>query len=100
MPRRYDRQVRGIVLLLAAFLFTAGSAPKTSAGPFEAQVRPILERRCVPCHFAGGSMYQKLPFDRPATVLRLREKLFTRIKNEGDRKVIRAFLAATPAARS
>lgn len=100
MPRRYDRQVRAALLFLAALLSVTGSAPKTSTGPFEARVRPILERRCVPCHFEGGSMYQKLPFDRPATVLRLREKLFTRIKDEGDRKVIRAFLAATPAARS
>ncbi|MEP6741193.1 MAG: hypothetical protein ABJB61_01745 [bacterium] len=38
-------------------------------------------------------MYQRLPFDRPETIKTLGEKLFTRIKDENDRKVIREFLA-------
>ena len=61
---------------------------------FEANVRPILDQHCKPCHFAGGRMYDKLPFDRPETILKLGEKLFTRIKNEDDRAVIRRFLAS------
>jgi hypothetical protein len=60
---------------------------------FATQVQPILAARCRPCHFPGGSMYARLPFDRPATILELREKLFTRIKNEKDRQTIRSFLA-------
>ena len=56
----------------------------------------ILERKCQPCHFAGGKMYGKLPFDKPETVYKLGEKLFTRIKDPHEQEVIRAFLAAAP----
>ena len=64
---------------------------------FGTQVRPILEARCRPCHFTGGQMYDRLPFDRAATIVALREKLFTRIKDEHDRRTIRDFLAQHPA---
>lgn len=60
---------------------------------FHASVEPILKERCMPCHFAGGKMYGKLPFDRPETIVSLGERLFTRIKDEEQRKVIRKFLA-------
>ncbi len=60
---------------------------------FETQVRPVLESRCQPCHFAGGSMYESLPFDRPATIRTLGEKLFTRIRDEREQALLRAFLA-------
>ena len=61
---------------------------------FEKSVRPILEKRCQPCHFEGGKMHAKLPFDRAETIEKLgTKKLFTRIKDEHDRDVIRKFLA-------
>lgn len=66
--------------------------PATVPVRFETQVRPILER-CRPCHFEGGKMYTRLPFDKPETVLTLGEKLFTRIHADSDQAVIRAFLA-------
>lgn len=59
---------------------------------FETQVRPVLENRCQPCHFAGGKMYESLPFDRPATIHTLGEKLFTRIRDEREQALLRAFL--------
>ena len=81
-------------LCLMIIGFSRG-APKPSAAPpsFEADIKPILSR-CTPCHFSGGKMYDKLPFDRPETVVRLGEKLFTRIKKEEERAKIRQFLAA------
>jgi len=60
---------------------------------FAKDVRPILERRCTPCHFSGGVMYARLPFDRAETITKLGTKLFTRIKREDEQKIIRAFLA-------
>ena len=54
---------------------------------FATQVRPILESGCTPCHFAGGTLYQRLPFDRPETIKTLGAKLFTRLKDENDRPV-------------
>jgi hypothetical protein len=38
-------------------------------------------------------MYQRLPFDRPETIKTLGEKLFTRLKDESERRIIREFLA-------
>ena len=66
---------------------------------FEKDVRPILEHRCTPCHFAGGKMYERLPFDKPETITKLGTKLFTRIKREKEQQVIRAFLATAPERR-
>jgi hypothetical protein len=60
---------------------------------FNAQVRPLLESRCTPCHFTGGTMYERLPFDRPETIKQLGTKLFTRLKDENDQRVIRDFLS-------
>ena len=59
---------------------------------FTTQIRPILEARCQPCHFSGGKVYQKLPFDRPETIKTLGTKLFTRIKDEKEQALIREFL--------
>jgi hypothetical protein len=60
---------------------------------FTTHVKPILQSRCQPCHFSGGVMYQRLPFDRSETIKTLGEKLFTRIKDEHERRIIRDFLA-------
>lgn len=68
--------------------------PAPPAKPeFERDVRPILEKRCQPCHFEGGKMYARLPFDKPETVDHLGTKLFTRIKKKNEQAIIQAFLA-------
>ena len=79
----------GLFLFIGSF----ASAPAPQRVDFNSEVRPIFERRCQPCHFPGGKMYQRLPFDRPETIVKLNTKVFTRIKDEQDRAVIRRFLA-------
>lgn len=70
----------------------ADSMPATSRRVvFASEVQPILER-CRPCHFEGGKMYEKLPFDSPDTIRSLGTALFTRIKDEDEQAIIRAFL--------
>ena len=59
---------------------------------FARDVQPILAGRCQPCHFPGGRMYDRLPFDRPETIRQLGTKLFTRVKDEGSQATIRQFL--------
>ena len=59
---------------------------------FDSEIRPILQARCQPCHFQGGKVNDKMPFDKPETITRLGTKLFTRIKDEKERSVIREFL--------
>jgi hypothetical protein len=60
---------------------------------FASDIRPILQSRCQPCHFQGGQMYEKLPFDKPETITKLGTKLFTRIKSEDEQRVITEFLS-------
>ena len=38
-------------------------------------------------------MYERLPFDRPETIKKLGTKLFTRIKDEKERRLLSEFLA-------
>ena len=73
----------------------ASTPPPIAAHPvdFAAEIQPILESHCQPCHFPGGKMYERLPFDRGETIVGLGEKMFTRIKDEGEQGVIREFLA-------
>jgi hypothetical protein len=102
-----------IILLLFVAVFVGacreGRTASTSAGAqtfaslsvasppkkpdFETQIKPIFQARCQPCHFQGGTVYDKMPFDKPETITRLGTKLFTRIKDEKERQKIREFLA-------
>jgi hypothetical protein len=85
----------GVILILASCLLASSPAPQPKATPvdFATQIRPILEKRCQPCHFTGGKMYEKMPFDRPQTIHTLGEKMFTRIKDPKEQAILRAFLA-------
>jgi len=77
-------------------LSLSSQASKSSAAQtkvdFDTQIKPILQQRCQPCHFSGGVMYQRLPFDRAQTITTLGTKLFTRIKDEKEQRLIREFL--------
>jgi len=97
MAERQRAAVAAAVAAVAAPAPPSGDAPARRVD-FATQVRPILEARCQPCHFPGGKMYARLPFDRAETIIRLREKLFTRIKDEDQRRVLREFLAQHSAA--
>jgi hypothetical protein len=63
---------------------------------FDTQIKPILASKCMPCHFQGGQMYDRLPFDRPETIRKLGTRLFTRIKEQNDRRLIEEFLTQSP----
>ena len=73
---------------------TRSSASATNAKvDFDSQIAPLLKSKCMPCHFSGGKVYDKLPFDRAETIKTLGTKLFTRIHDENERKLIREFLS-------
>jgi len=89
-----------VMIALALLLVESGGVvkPATSSKPnarvdFDTQLKPIFQSKCMPCHFSGGKMYDRLPFDKPATIKKLGTRLFTRIKDEHDRKLIEDFLA-------
>jgi len=81
------------VWLLPLLIAVSAQGGTEAKDTFHGSVEPMLKERCTPCHFAGGKMYGKLPFDRPETIVSLGERLFTRIKDEKQRGVIRKFLA-------
>jgi hypothetical protein len=74
---------------------TSAATPKARVD-FETQLKPIFKSKCMPCHFEGGQMYDRLPFDQPATIRKLGTRLFTRIKEENDRRLIEDFLNEAP----
>ena len=97
-PRTTYSPMAMVAPLEAAVPIAAGPADKSEppAAPaidFKTEVQPIFVKRCSPCHFPGGSMHGKLPFDNPNTIEHLGEKVFSRIKAEDERAVIRAVLA-------
>jgi hypothetical protein len=63
---------------------------------FETQLKPLFQSKCMPCHFSGGKVYDRLPFDKPETIRKLGTRLFTLIKEENDRRLIEDFLAQAP----
>jgi hypothetical protein len=74
--------------------FATSSLASTAKKPdFANEIKPIFLARCQPCHFQGGKVYDKMPFDQPETITRLGPKLFTRIKDEKEQRLIREFLA-------
>lgn len=88
------KPARTIVLGSSASAAPA-TAPKVRVD-FDTHVKPIFEAKCMPCHFNGGQMYDRLPFDKPATIKKLGVKLFSRIKEENDRRLIEDFLTQSP----
>ena len=87
------RSKRNASLVNPSMLVTSISSYTNVKPDFEKEIKPIFQSRCQPCHFQGGKVYDKLPFDKPDTVTRLGTKLFTRIKDEKEQRLIREFLA-------
>ena len=62
---------------------------------FKTDIQPILVSHCSPCHFPGGKMFERLPFNKPETVLILNEKLLKRIKDSKENALIKDFISQT-----
>ena len=58
---------------------------------FATQVQPILVKNCSPCHFTGGKMYEKMPFDKDTTIINHQAGILKRIKGE-ENTLIRSFV--------
>ena len=80
---RFPTRLAQVVLIVfvSAQAGTAAQDPKPPAVTFEKDIAPLLSARCQPCHYPGGKMYTKLPFDRAETIRTLGTKLFTRIRD-------------------
>ena len=85
----------GATKAVSAIAVTTSSSTKVRVD-FDTQLKPIFQSKCMPCHFNGGQMYERLPFDKPETIRKLGHRLFTRIKEENDRRLIEDFLTQSP----
>lgn len=68
------------------------STQKIEKIDFEKQVKPIFVKNCSPCHFPGGKMYGRLPFDKDATILNHHEAILKRIKNEEENSLLKKYV--------
>lgn len=59
---------------------------------FASHVQPIMQKRCTPCHFTGGKMYERMPFDKDTTIINHQVSILKRIKDEDENSVLRKFL--------
>jgi hypothetical protein len=64
----------------------------TSLIDFNTQIKPIFESHCTPCHFTGGKMYERLPFDRDTTILNHGAGILRRIKDEQEGELIKQYI--------
>lgn len=60
---------------------------------FKTQVQPLLQNNCSPCHFPGGKLYEKLPFDKGSTIISHKAGVLKRFKKEEDLKLLRQYTA-------
>ena len=58
---------------------------------YRTQLQPVFQKNCSPCHFPGGKLYEKLPFDNGATIIDHLTGVLKRIKNEDDSKLIKQY---------
>src|SRR5690349_21652226 len=58
-------------------------------------IEPILIKNCSPCHFPGGKVFAKMPFDQPMTIVGLKkERVLMRIKEETQKEIVRKYIEA------
>ena len=58
---------------------------------FASQIQPILVKNCSPCHFTGGKMYERMPFDKDSTIINHETGILKRIKGE-ENLLIKTFI--------
>ena len=59
---------------------------------FDKEIKPIFIKNCSPCHFTGGKMYDKLPFDKDTTIINHSAAILKRIKNKEENALITKFI--------
>lgn len=68
------------------------SSPKIDTVNFKTQLQPVFQKNCSPCHFPGGKMYEKMPFDKGETILSHEAGIVKRIKNENELIILKQFI--------
>ena len=93
------------LLLISTFVYPTGTTKSsiptvppaiivrtTDSIDFKTMIQPIFEKRCNPCHFPGGKMYEKMPFDNPMTILNHDAGILKRIKVDEEVELVKRFI--------
>ena len=59
---------------------------------YNTDLLPVLQKKCSPCHFAGGKMYEKMPFDNSLTILSHETGILKRFKDQPEADLIKQFI--------
>ena len=94
-PMRYDSAGGSPMMSEAAEVRAETVAVPVEEDLFASTVRPVLSRRCAPCHEPGGKMYARMPFDNPQTISSHSEGISRRLKGE-DLEALKKWLASLP----
>jgi len=62
---------------------------------FKSTIQPILQKNCSPCHFPGGKMYAKMPFDKGETIVTHEAGALRRLSDTAERGRIEQFIKAS-----
>ena len=92
-----------VVISTAFFLFCntkaeqMGEVKKTTASYidtlyFQTKVIPVLKKNCSPCHFPNGKMYDKMPFDKPETIIGHEAGALKRFKDPNELILVKNFI--------
>jgi hypothetical protein len=73
----------------------AGYSDSSGRVNFDSEVLPILTTHCNPCHFPGGKMYEKMPFDQATTLTSHATGIIKRIKGDNEVAILRRFIEET-----
>ncbi len=68
------------------------AAQRIDSVDYNADLLPIFQKKCTPCHFTGGKMYEKMPFDNPATILSHQTGILKRMKDHPQVALIKQFV--------
>jgi len=68
------------------------TAPDGVKVDFNARIQPLLVKHCSPCHFPGGKLYEKLPFDQEITLLSHQKGILKRFKDEAELSLLRQYI--------
>lgn len=92
----------GLLLIVYIIRFEAMSSPAnknspeiisgSASGEFKIVIQPILQNNCSSCHFPGGKMYERMPFDKCTTIITHAAGIVSRIKNKDEAGVIEKFV--------
>ena len=59
-------------------------SPVVDSINYALQIQPLLQQKCSPCHFTGGKMYERMPFDKGATIINHEEGIVRRLSKDQD----------------